>query len=53
LTSDLETKIGPLREVETMDLSKVVNENGSGIDSGSEYVEITGEDEDGIHISIY
>lgn len=53
LTSDLESNIGPLREVETIDLKKPVNEDASGIVDGHGFIEITGEDERGIHISIY
>lgn len=53
LKPKLKSKIGPLHEVETIDLNKIVNEGVSLIHDESEFVEISGEDEDGIHISVY
>ena len=54
LTSKLKSKIEPIEEVETIDLNDIVSEGFNPIKfQDSDLIEVTGEDEDGIHISIY
>ena len=54
LTSRLKSKIEPIEEVETIDLNDVVSEGFNPMKfQDSDLIEVTGEDEDGIHISIY
>lgn len=54
LTEKLKSKLEPIKEVETIDLNDVVNENHEELGLfASNSVEINGRDENGIHISIY
>ena len=54
LTSKLKSKIEPIEEVETIDLNDIVSEGFNPMKfQDSDLIEVTGEDEDGIHISIY
>ena len=54
LTPKLKSKIEPIEEVETIDLNDIVSEGFNSMEfQDSDLIEITGEDEDGIHVSIY
>ena len=54
LTQKLKSKIEPIEEVETIDLNDIVSEGFNSMKfHDSDFMEVTGEDEDGIHISIY
>ena len=54
LTPKLKSKIEPIEEVEIIDLNDIVSEGFNSMEfQDSDLIEITGEDEDGIHISIY
>ena len=54
LTPKLKSKIEPIEEVEIIDLNDIVSEGFNPMKfQDSNLIEITGEDEDGIHVSIY
>lgn len=54
LTPKLKSKIEPIEEVETINLNDIVSEGFNSMEfQDSNLMEVTGEDEDGIHISIY
>ena len=54
LTEKLRSKLKPIEKVETIDLNDIVSEGFNSMKfHDSDLMEVTGEDEDGIHISIY